>query len=138
MPIRWERPIVGADGKCHLEEDGPLPAAEIVNCEREWMTLRSANVANIQRNGKHIMLCASEDILSKDLGTPAMILTRQQDFEDSLWCDMHFEPLQDGDMAGMVVYLSHQFYYRMGIKREGGVNYVLVEKVAEDFQQVAY
>lgn len=140
MPVRWEQewPIVGADGKCHLEEEGPLPAADMGDCEREWMTLRSANVENIQRSGKKITLCASKDILSKDLATPAMLLTRQQDFEDSLWGDMYFEPQQDGDMAGMVVYLSHQFYYRMGIKREEGVNYILVEKVAEDFRQVAY
>ena len=61
-----------------------------------------------------ITLYASPVSLSMDMAVPTMVLARQKDFDDELWCKMHFDPIQDGDYAGMVVYLSNQYYYRGG------------------------
>lgn len=134
---------MGNDGKCYLEEEGPLPGSKNSSLyakenEIEWLTLRSQNKGNIRIAQNEIEICASAVPLSMDMAIPAMVLTRQKDFDDKLWCKMHFDPIQDGDLAGMVVYLSNQYYYRMGIKREKGLKYLVVEKVADDFYQVAY
>lgn len=145
MPVKWEKewPIVGNDAKCHLEEEGPLPAGDNSSLgtkenETEWLTLRSANKEKIRIAPNEIEICASKVPLSEDMAAPAMLLTRQKDFHDTLCGQMHFEPLQNGDFAGVVVYVSHQYFYRMGIKREKERKYLVVEKVAEDFYQIAF
>lgn len=145
MSVSWEKewPIVGNDSKCHLEEEGPLPGSKTSGLcakenEIEWLTLRSPNKENIRIAQNEIEICASAVPLSMDMAVPAMVLTRQKDFDDKIWCKLHFDPIQDGDFAGMVVYLSNQYYYRMGIKREQGLKYLVVEKAADDFYQVVY
>lgn len=145
MPVRWKAgwPLVGEDAKCHLEEEGPLPAAKYQETgeaedQREWMTLRGLAQDKLRIAGNDLTLTASAATLSEDKAVPSMALIRQKDFTDVFWSRISFEPLQDGDYAGLVVYLSNQFYYCMGIKRENGVNYLIVEKTAEDFHQISF
>lgn len=145
MPVSWQDgwPVVGIDHKSHLEVEVNLPVVEskvetLAQNDREWLTLRVPNKENITITENKITLRALPIKLSDDIAAPAMVLTRQKDFEDELWTKMHFSPKQDGDYAGMVVYLSNQHYYRVGIKREGEEKYLIVERFAEDFFQIAY
>ena len=48
---------------------------------------------------------------------------------------MEFLPEQDGEEAGIAVFLSNEFYYKIGKRRENGEDFLVLEKRAEDFYQ---
>lgn len=48
---------------------------------------------------------------------------------------MEFCPVQNGEEAGLVVFLSNEFYYKLVKRREDGEDFIYLEKRAEDFFQ---
>ena len=60
------------------------------------------------------------------------------DWECETIAEIGFVPESDGDEAGMAVYLSNEFYYNICKRREGGKDYIMVEKRAFDFKQCIF
>ena len=48
---------------------------------------------------------------------------------------MEFLPEKEGQEAGMILFLSNQFYYKLVKRREKDGEYLCMEKRAEDFFQ---
>lgn len=149
-PVAWKDgwPFVENDGKARLSAEGPLWKEQEKNTgftanfknedwEPEWMFLREPDTdAYCRKEGKLRMKPASR--IEDKQGSPSFAALRQRDFECIAETGLVFEPKEEEDEAGLMIYLSSDFYYRFGKKRVGNVNYLVLEKKAEDFQQTAF
>ena len=67
-----------------------------------------------------------------DRGSPTLLARRQEAFRFCLQVRLDFDPLQDGEEAGLIVFLTGEHYYKLTKLRRGGQNYLTVYKQAED------
>lgn len=96
--------------------------------EKEWIFL---NYRQIAKENGYLVLAP--------LGiTFTLAGIRQPDFVCSVNAVFEFHPANDGDEAGLAVYLQSDFHYRIGMAREDGKNYITVRKQAGDFIQTVY
>ena len=52
--------------------------------------------------------------------------------------EISFACVNDADKAGFVVYLSENFFYRIGKMRENGQDYIFVERKMADLEVIVY
>lgn len=88
-----------------------------LSCRPGWLALR----------GNHIQL--------DDIASPTVVCRRQKYFDCIISAKMEFCPVQDGEEAGIAVFLSNEFYYKLVKRREGEEDFLCLEKRAEDFFQ---
>ena len=67
-----------------------------------------------------------------------MAAVRQPDFECAAETELEFTPHEDGDEAGLCVYLSPDNIYSVAKKRENGADYIIVTARADDFVTEIY
>lgn len=133
--------------KAALECDGPLwlPQRERVNWhpdfsksqwEPEWIFLRVPQEENYRRGGGALRLYPSP-IHFSDAQNPTFAAFRPWGFHFQMEAEFTFEPCEEGDEAGLAIVLSSGFYYRF-VKRktEQGV-FLVLEKNAEDMEQIS-
>lgn len=147
MPVTWENewPIVGFDKKSHLKCEGPLHSeqkqisswqADFSGIELQWLRLRKPVAENYILKDKHLVLQPCNVKLSSKTGSPTFLVIRHPDVECEVCAKMNFAPCKDGDEAGMVLYLSDEFYYNICKKQENGKVYIITERRAADFVQI--
>ena len=147
MPVTWEDgwPVVGSDKKSHLKCEGSLLSeqeqisswqADFSEIEPQWLRLRVPVAENYILKDKHLILKPSDIKLSAKTGSPTFMAIRHPDIECEVHVKMSFASCRDGDEAGMVLYLSDEFYYNICKKRENGKVYIILEKRAADFAQI--
>ncbi len=147
MPVTWENewPVVGADKKAHLKCEGPLWSeqkpvnswqADFSRIEPQWLMLKAPVKENYILRDNNLVLKPSSIKLSAKEGSPTFMAIRYPDIECEVCAKIDFVPSKDGDEAGMVLYLSNEFYYNICKKREGSKVYIITEKHAADFYQV--
>lgn len=148
-PVNWKNnwPIVEGD-KAKLTEEGPLWekqkesdafSADFTQkvWEPEWIFLREPRTSFYCRKDGKLFIKPSLKIEDGE-SRPSFAAVRQIDFKCQVETKMYFESVEEGDEAGILIYLSSDFYYRFGKKEISGKNYLVVEKRAEDFQQTAF
>ena len=104
--------------------------------ENEWLSVRGRT--NIGRYDGRLILKPSKEKLTDVLGVPTFVAIRQPDFECINEAELDFIPQNDGDEAGLVVYLTPLNNYRISKRRENGKNYIIVKRYADDFIQEDY
>lgn len=156
-PIYWKDgwPVVGTSDKdtdyyrknARLINDVPLAGKQQESkgvsydfvsekWEPQWLFLRQPELSCYERgNGKAVLYTSAEKF--ENLGNPTFVALRPLDFEYCLETEMDFSP-EEGEEAGIVLYLQSDFYYRFCKRRKNGKNYLVVHKKAEDFEQIAY
>ena len=146
-PVEWKEdwPVIGNDGKAKLIEKGPLwekqrekecfaPDFGEENWEPDWIFLRNPDFSNYIRGNGTLTIRPSAK-LEESQSSPSFTAIRQCDFSCKVEANLQFSPVLDGDEAGILIYLSSEFYYRFSKKKIDEENYLVVEKKAEDFIQ---
>ncbi len=148
-PVSWREgwPVAGKDGKARLTEEGPLWEEQKEQpgftadfsregWEPQWIFLREPDLSCYCRKEGRLMMKPSFGIGDRS-GSPSFAAVRQCDFTCRVETGLYFDPSEDGEEAGLLIYLSSEFYYRFAKKRVGGEDFLVVEKKAEDFEQTA-
>lgn len=151
MPVTWQNgwPVVGTDKKTHLKMEGPLWNRQAV-CEKkrydfgteamepQWLFRRSPDLACYERKNSMLLLTASVEKMRDAWGTTTFVALRQPDSVFEIEADLEFYSCNDGDMLGMAVYLSENYYCRIGKKRYMGEEFLVVEQKMEGLEIELY
>ena len=147
-PVEWidEWPV--AKGRmAKIENDAPAKQNIVTEkeykftdgkWEPEWMFIRDRQERYITRGDGKLILRPSAARLTDKYGTPSFAAVRQSEFEYTAEAEMDFSPKENGDEAGLAVYLTPQNNYRICKKYENGKIYITVSKIADDFLQEIY
>lgn len=150
VPVEWKNGWPAAvNGMTKLEYESPAGVEQKRDTDRkyefadyawepEWLFVRNRNEENIIRGNGRLILRPSCAKLTDECGEPSFAAIRQPDFECAVETEIDFDPHEDGDEAGAAVYLTPRNIYRICKRRENGVNYVIVKKLADDFVQEIY
>lgn len=95
----------------------------------DWMMLRNPRERWWRLDRGDLVLAARTQGIG-DMANPSFLGRRQQHLNASAETEMLFTPRRDGDRAGMVVLQNDDYYYFLGVVREGGRNLVRLEKRA--------
>ncbi|MCM1047232.1 MAG: glycoside hydrolase family 43 protein [Clostridiales bacterium] len=144
LPVVWENewPVI-ADGKPHLEYDAPLWneqreekswTADFSKIESRWLFLRKPE--NYILSDGRLMLMPSAVKISDTTDAPAMMLIRQPDIECSISAEIDFTPVNNGDEAGMTIYISNKGYYTFSKIRSNNRNYIVISKNDSSFEPI--
>ncbi|RZT02433.1 glycoside hydrolase family 43 protein [Cuneatibacter caecimuris] len=150
-PVSWTEdgwPVINGRRWVEIESAGPLlPAYEAKEepvrddfegdqLELCWNYLRNPDLSryNLKERPGCLTLRGSALRLD-DIGSPTVVCRRQKYFDCHMTAKMEFLPEQDGEEAGIAVFLSNEFYYKIGKRRENGEDFLVLEKRAEDFYQ---
>ncbi len=114
---------------CRFETEGWEP---------QWLFPRGRSDKYIERGNGALILRPSAAKLTDDMGLPSLAAVRQPDFECEAEIELDFSPLEDGCEAGLAVYLSPRNIYKIAKRRENGTDYIVTDKLADDFEQEIY
>lgn len=111
---------------------GPFRAAETFagpELPPNWMTMRIPTKRWWSVKGGTLSLEARSARMGHN-DQPSMWARRQQHMNATVSTTMRFEPKTDGDKAGLVAVQNDDFYWFVGLVRDGGKTLVRVEKRA--------
>ena len=139
---------VAAGKRAVIENEAPKGAVQKPQCGKEfdfksgewepqWLFVRSRDDELISRGGGKMVL-KPDARLTDEKGSISLAALRQPDLECVCEAELDFEPENDGDEAGMAAYLTPRNIYRICKRRDGGRNYIVVQKKADDFEQEIY
>lgn len=149
VPVSWENgwPVV-RDGKAHAIESGPLLAAQRPwrsflddfknkKWPEGWQFVRKPRMEFFERGEGRLVITPS-NAAPKAFDAGSFVCIKQPDLDFKLSVTMSFKPQADGESAGIMLYLTHNFRYMFGIrmkkkKRELYVQRVLDDIVSEDY-----
>ena len=152
-PVEWDKdgwPIVNHGKSVGLISDGPcLPQIE-VNPEVEMDHFEENRLAlcwNYLRNPypedyslsyrKSWMTLWGNSYRICDPDSPALIARRQKYFNCVMSTLFEFSPKRENEEAGLVIFITNEFYYKMTKRILDGRMCLVLEKRAEDFFQIA-
>lgn len=138
LPVTWkdEWPVI-ADGRSHLTWEAPLWAAQqplqpweadLSRIEDRWLFLRRPDIANYRCSAEGITLAPGTARLKDETGSPTMMLVRPVDICCRIEAEIDFTPAQEGDDAGVVMYISRYGYYIVGVKQIDGRRMITVTR----------
>ncbi|MDO5398778.1 MAG: glycoside hydrolase family 43 protein [bacterium] len=150
-PIIWNNdwPVVENNRKATLDVDAKINAAQALykewtadfaetEWEKEWLFLRKPQFENYERKNGCLCLKPSTVKITDETVSPTFAAVRKEEIDFTSEAELEFDTNEIGDEAGMVIYLSPDYHYRICKKREGGGDYISVEKTAEDFREIAF
>lgn len=151
MPLIWKNNwfSVGENKKSYLEADAPLwnnqePITELHEdfsdgkIGKEWFFRRIPNMENYTTENGMLILKPTTVKLSDSCYSPTFMAVRPLDLKFCAETKFEFNTNQDGDCAGLTIYLNENFYYRICKKREGGLDYIIFERRNDDVNIVVY
>jgi alpha-N-arabinofuranosidase len=103
----------------------------------EWLFIGRPDVSKYYRDGKALTLTPTANRLI-DADSPTFVAVRPLDMDFDVDTAMDFATVNIGDEAGLVLYLNPQFHYKFAKRREADGEYIVVHKIAEDFEQISY
>lgn len=149
-PVIWEDgwPVVDNNRKATLVCEGPLWAKQEharglsvdfsqTHWEPEWIFLRRPIPSSYKREKGKLKMYPTT-VTFKDGKSPTFAAIRQKDFVCETNVEYVFEPCQIGDEAGIAILLASNFYYSIAKRRTSKGDFLVVDKIAEDFHQEAY
>lgn len=149
-PIQWVDgwPVVENNRKATLTCDGPLWEEQKAvkgfiadftqtKWEPEWIFLRNPVFSSYERGEGKLKIHPSITTL-REKKNPSFAAVRQMDFSCEINTRYVFKTCEIGDEAGIGILLSSDFHYTIGKRRRAEGDFIVVEKKAEDFYQVAY
>lgn len=148
LPVVWqdEWPVI-ADGKSHIECDTPLLwneqctnkiwTADFIQIESKWLFLRKPISEHYIISGGNVSLKPAAVKISDETGAPTMMLIRQPDIECTATAETDFVPQNDGDEAGMTVYISNKGYYTFSKLRRNAKDYIVIAKNGSGFAPIS-
>ena len=152
-PVTWDEhgwPIVN-DGKwIEQNSEGPLLPSFPVNAENEldhfdektlgfhWNYLRNPYVNDYDLDYKKgFMTLWGNAYEIHDLDSPALLCRRQRYYECDIATSLEYQPHTENEEAGLIVFITGEFYFKVIKKKLNGRYVLALEKRADDFYQVA-
>lgn len=152
-PVEWSEsgwPVVNHGESVDLMSDGPsLPEVkleeevELDNFDKNqleycWNYLRNPYTEDYSLNyKKSCMTIWGNPYRIDDLDSPALIARRQRYFNCVITTSIEFSPAKENEEAGLIIFITNQFYYKVVKKIINGSMYLVLEKRADDFYQTA-
>ena len=146
-PVKWvDGWFIADNNRAHIENEADTGqriskgfACDFKSAEWEmpWLFVRGRNDDYMKR-GNGVLTLRPNARLTDKRGFPSMAAVRQPDFECEAETELEFEPRENGDEAGLCVYLSPDNIYSVAKKRENGADYVIVTARADDFVMEVY
>ncbi|WNS45221.1 glycoside hydrolase family 43 protein [Paenibacillus sp. MMS20-IR301] len=143
-PVSWTAdgwPVIGDNGIVSelMPADGlrlqPLPAApvrddfeakELAPC---WTFLRTPDRENWSLTEKSGSLTLhGSPVTLNEAATPAFVGRRQQHFAGRFAAHLTFAPQQDGEEAGLTVFMNERFHYELAVTQLGGVRVLIFRR----------
>lgn len=151
--VEWDEdgwPIVNY-GKCiTLISDGPcLPTVDVKKeiemdhfdgnkLEFCWNYLRNPYIEDYSMSyRKSCMTLWGNPRSISDIDSPAMIARRQKYFNCEIYTAFEFSPVKENEEAGVVIFITNEFYYKIVKRRINGKMHIVLEKRIEDFLPIA-
>jgi xylan 1,4-beta-xylosidase len=143
-PVTWDEagwPVINGSGTVDLIMDPPtLPAHpwptdstrdefDTPGLGMSWNFLGSppTNACSLTERPGWLRLKGSALTLTNP-GFPVFVGRRQQHFNCTISTLLDFSPSQDGQEAGLSVYMNHQHHYEIAVVRENGTHMVIVRR----------
>jgi alpha-N-arabinofuranosidase len=149
-PLVWKNdwPLVGDNGICkmefeiaeNVEQKKTLPWKASFSKEKldpKWIFLRKPNLDSYFFDGETLTLWPSVTEFTDD-ASPTFIAVRQPDIECVFETIFDFTPEEEGDEAGVILYLNSLFHCRIGKKRIDTRDFLIVQKNAEDIKETSF
>jgi alpha-N-arabinofuranosidase len=152
-PVEWDGdgwPVVNYGQSADLIAEGPcLPAFEVKaevetdhfdgrQLEYCWNYLRNPYPEDYSLDYKEsCMTLWGNSCGISDQDSPALIARRQKYFECEIAASFEFSPAKENEEAGLVLFITNQFYYKLVKRKINGKMSLVLEKRADDFFQIA-
>lgn len=134
-------PIIGDAGRIHPLMEAPelpetrwpeKPVRDDFNQSRlgmEWTFLRNPHSScwSLEERPGYLVLYGNSTSLN-DIGSPAFVGRRLCHFTSHIRAAMEFEPLHDGEEAGLTVYMNEKYHYDLAVRRDGGRKVVVFRR----------
>jgi len=78
-----------------------------------------------------------EAIAINDLDSPTLLCRRQRYYECEISTSFEYQPTNENEEAGFVVFITGEFYYKVVKEKTNGRYILTLEKRADDFFQIA-
>lgn len=143
-PVRWTDdgwPMIGHNGTIDdtmpaedltLVPQADAPVRDDFNSESlaaSWTFLRSPHAENWSLHAKRGCLTLyGSPITLNEADSPAFVGRRQQNFHCRASTHLSFTPQQDGEEAGITVYMNERFHYDMALIRIAGDNKLIFRR----------
>lgn len=106
--------------------------------ENGWLFIRNRNDDNYERGNGYLKLTTSKTKLTDTQGQPTFAAMRQLDFECTIQTEIELCSRNIDTETGLALYLNEKYMYKMCMRSEKDGLYLVIEKRADDFLQVAY
>ena len=152
-PISWDESgwAVVNNGKC-IERNSEAALLPYVPMKSEtetdhfddsilgfhWNYLRNPYIEDYDLNYKkgHMTLWGNSYEIH-DLDSPALLCRRQRYYECDIATSFEFQPEYENEEAGLIIFITGEFYYKVVKKKLNGRFILVLEKRADDFFQTA-
>lgn len=149
VPVTWEDgwPVI-REGRVHAIEEGPLlneqqPWKGFSDnfTEKEWpfrwQFLRNPKIDHYERgNGALIISPSNAAPLPKDGGS--FVCVKQPDLQFEMSIVLAYNPETEGEAAGIMLYLTHNFRYTFGVRMRNGQKELFLQRVVDDIVSEDY
>ncbi|AGA59016.1 beta-xylosidase [Thermobacillus composti KWC4] len=150
-PVWWTEegwPVIGNNGKAELEHDaGNLPVGEPAawnprddfdgqELSPVWVFYRNPTPGSwslAERPGW--LTLRGQAATLNDTGSPAFVGRRQQHRNCEIMVLMEFEPYEEGEEAGLVVFMNELFHYEIVKTFEGGTSKLVLRRRVGSMRQ---
>ena len=148
MPCDWVNgwPRVLPDGQSKLEVDIPIsvvqkpgmvfhPDFQKQEWEKKWLFLRDGQKQFVREHGE-LIVKPSNSGMYDPVGSPGFLCIRQTELEFEFSALLHYQPGEFGDEAGLIVYLDHDFNYKLAVTNINDKPMLVLNKRIDDLDQI--
>lgn len=155
VPVHWDEegwPVVNGGKYVTIDSKGPcLPTTKVKSeveidhfngdiLEFYWNYLRNPYPEDYSleyRKGYMTLWGNSYEI--SDLDSPTLLCRRQKYYECEISTSFDYNPETENEEAGLIIFITNEFYFKVIKKKWYGKNVLVLEKRADDFfQTVTY
>jgi xylan 1,4-beta-xylosidase len=103
----------------------------------EWNTLRNLDDAAWSLTEKRGFLALfGKDVTINDVAAPSMLCRRQQHFDCEVKTVLEFDPVNDGEEAGLMVFYNNEHHYEIVLTQIKGQRKVIVRRSIGDLSAI--
>lgn len=148
-PVLWENewPMI-RDGRARIREDGPisakqLPWKELIDNFTDtgwpcwWSFVRNPRLSHYERkNGRLTIWPFGNEPKEREI--QGFLCTKQPDLSFTMSVNLEFLPEKEGEAAGLLALLKHDFYYFFGIHKKDGRIELFLKRRIDDLNIITW
>lgn len=151
-PVKWTElgwPIIGNNGRVEVENEAPFYLTRNTEPIVEKEDFDSDNLSpmwNFYRNPSKgswsftenpgFLTLYGQSCTLNDSESPAFIGRRQQHFDCEITTSMEFIPKQDGEEAGVTVFMNENYHYDIAKTYKEGKSYLIFRRIVGSLQKL--